>query len=156
MTPMGFLAIVVGLTGIGVVYQVITRGREMRALAVLAGQQRLNYSATDHLRLAPRVAEHFPIPGAADLRVYDLIYGASAERYLHLFTVEYTAGVVHMRHRVRRACMFDESRDPQHRGQAPLIRLAPHDLPLLEQYQHLLAQDEANAGEANAGEAASR
>lgn len=115
----------------------VQRRRRRIALRDLATQWRMNYSPFDPLRLTARVAHHFPIPGAANLKVSDVIYGMEGDHYRYIFTAEFTTGVVRTKHRLVRAATFCEPRDFRH-GQAigPLI-LAPAGLPLVEQYQKL-------------------
>ncbi len=113
-------------------------------LCALATHWRMNYSPFDPLRLTARVAHHFPIPGAANLKVSDVIYGMEGDRYRYIFTAEFTVGVVRTKHRLVRAATFCEPRDFRH-GQAigPLF-LAPEGLPLVAQYQHLAPRASQN------------
>ena len=99
----------------------------------------MHYCPTDRFRLADRVAERFPLCGAADVRVLDLIYGIEGDRYRYLFTAEYTLGTVSAKRRIRQAASFSE---PRHREspQAPSeVTLAPADRPLPQQYRYLAA-----------------
>jgi hypothetical protein len=118
--------------------------QQRRVLHRLAVESRLHFSRTDQLRLAPRLAEALPVPGAAGISVSNLIYGSGAGVHRYVFTVEYTVGVMHRRERVRRAAAFSEPRERCGTGTAtPCLALAPEELPMPEQYRTLL-QDRAS------------
>jgi len=113
------------------------RRRRHRKLRALAAQWRMTYSADDRLRLADKVADRFPIPGAADVHVNDVIYGADKDAYRYVFTAEFTIGVVRTKHRRVRVASFTEPRDRDSVDSAGPLVLAPDRLSLLEQYRHL-------------------
>jgi len=100
----------------------------------------MNYSPLDQFRLTQRVIRDFPVPGAANIRVQDLIYGLVHNRYRYVFTAEYTIGVLSAKRRVQRAGALSEPRDatlpPLDSAEEP-IALAPAGLPLLDQYRML-------------------
>ncbi len=98
----------------------------------------MHFSLFDRLRLTDRVAQAIPIPGAAAVRVFDLLYHSDAGRHHYVFTVEYTLGVVQSKHRLRRAAAFSEPRQKGTGQSASPIRMAPPELTLLEQYRYLL------------------
>jgi hypothetical protein len=95
----------------------------------------MNYSPRDQLKLGSRIASQFPVPGAANLRVTDLIYGTERARHRYVFTAEFTVGVVHRKRRIVRAAAFVEAREASE--DAGELTLAPADLPLAEQYRRL-------------------
>ena len=116
------------------------RRRSRGALRKLAVEWRMNYGPADTLRLTSKVARHFPVPGEANLRVVDVIYGADPsdpDRYRYVFTAEYTEGVVEAKHRLVRVGTFSEPRDREHGGPPRQVALAPAGLSLIEQYRHL-------------------
>ena len=140
MPPRGLLSLAIAITALAAIAQRSVRIRWERRLRALAAEWGLNYSPRDQLRLGARVAAQFPIPGAANLRISDLIYGTEGARRRYVFTAEFTVGVVHRKRRMVRAAAFAESRqlsgevgDSVDSGE---LTLAPADLPLLEQYRH--------------------
>ncbi len=142
MSPLVLLGIAVGTTTAAALWDVTQRRRRGRQLRALASEWRMTYSPADALRLTDRIARQFPIPGAADVRVRDVIYGSDRDRYRYVFTVEFTTGVIRTKHRNVRVAAFSEprTRDPQrerlHSIIAPVI-LASGDSSLWEQYRQL-------------------
>jgi hypothetical protein len=141
MTPAQFLGLVLALTAFAAAWQLILRQRHVTRLRRLAEQWNMHYSATDRFRLAPRVAQRLPVPGAAAVRVVDLLYGVEKDNYRYLFATEYTVGVLRTKLGLRRVATFSESRDPAKHMTATLadeeLVFAPESLPLIEQYRHL-------------------
>jgi hypothetical protein len=138
MPPIILLAVMCALTAAALMTDTLRRRRIHRALRRLAVEQRMHFSAYDQLRLAPRVANGLDIPGAAAVGIVDLLYASEDGRYRYIFTVEYTTGVVQSKRRIRRAAAFSEPRDRTATVPPCAIRMAPLDLPLLEQYRWLL------------------
>lgn len=137
-SPLYLLAALLLLTIVLVIVQATRRGRIHCALRRLAGERDLHFSCRDQLRLTGRVAEHLPIPGAAHVRVVDLLYGTASGVHRYVFTAEYTTGIVRSKKRVRRVATFSEPRDAR-TGDAPCsIRLAPAELAVVDQYRALL------------------
>lgn len=117
----------------------IVRRRRQRLIAALARQWQMHYSPNDVFNLAPRIASRLPVPGAADVRVRDLLYGTEPAGHRCIFCAEYTVGVV--RSRKRRWSVLSVF-EPRGRSDAPgwaSLRIAPEDLPLVEQYESLRA-----------------
>src|SRR5690349_7358490 len=137
MTPMMFLALALLITAVAVVAQHILRARQLAELNALAQQWKMHFSATDRFRLAPRVAQRLPDPGAAAVRVVDLIYGIDRDRYRYLFAAEYTIGVLRTKIGIRRVGTLSEPRDRSTASAADELIHAPEHLPLFEQYRHL-------------------
>jgi hypothetical protein len=140
MTPLYFLALALLLTATALTVDYLLRRRVRRQLQQLAAELKMAYSHSDRFGLADRVAEHFPIPGAAALRVIDLLYSSDAQSYRYLFSAEYTSGVIRSKRRMLRAVML---REPKGRSDPTVwsnMRLAPENLSLIEQYRHLAAQ----------------
>lgn len=137
MTTLDLLALTVGATAVAVASESITARRRRKSLRGLAAEWRMTYSRFDSLRLTPKVATKLPVPGAANLRITDVIYGIDHERYRYVFRAEFTIGTVRTKRRYARVATFTEPRDRQ-RGavNAPVI-LAPDSGTLVEQYRHL-------------------
>ncbi len=137
MPPLILLAALVAATVAGVAVD----GGRRRAAAVayrrLAVAHEMHYSPGDPLRVTARVAAALPVPGAAAVRVIDLLYRTDAAGHHYVFTAEYTVGVVNIKHRVRRAAAFTEPRGAS--GPPPVVRLAADGVPLVRQYESLLA-----------------
>ena len=137
MTPLDVLGFTVGATAFAVAAESVVAGRRRRALRRLAAEWRMTYSRLDSLRIGPRVARTFPVPGAANLRVTDVIYGIENERYRYVFRAEFTVGTVRKRRRVARVATFSEPRDRQRpQGTAPVV-IAPDTGSVVDQYRHL-------------------
>lgn len=137
MTPFDVLAFAISATALAVAAESAAARRRRKVLRQLAANWRMTYSRFDSLRLTPKVARSFPIPGAANLLVTDVIYGIEHERYRYVFRAEFTVGTVRTKKRLARVATFSEPRDrlkPQ--GAAPVV-LAPDQGSLLEQYRHL-------------------
>ena len=145
MTPLEFLAFMLVVTAVAAGVHAIRRRRHMAALRRLAEEAWLHFTAADRFRLAPRIAQRLPVPGAAAVRVLDLIYGVERQNYRYVFATEYTVGVLRSKQGVRRVVTFTEPRDPSAAaddcGRRPdELVFAPEDLPVIEQYRHLLRQ----------------
>jgi hypothetical protein len=138
MSPLLLLIFVIVLTAVAVAVDSYRRGQTHCALRQLAKERRMHFSRHDQLRLTSRVATHLPIPGAAYVRVIDLIYGSDGGRHRYVFTAEYTAGVVRSKKRIRRVAAFTEPRQRTDAGQICDIQLGPDELSLIEQYRALL------------------
>jgi hypothetical protein len=137
MTPLDVLAFTVSATAVAVAAESVAARRRRRALRRLAADWRMTYARFDSLRLSPKVARSFPIPGAASLRITDVIYGIEHERYRYVFRAEFTIGTVRTKQRLARVATFSEPRDRQRpQGTAPVV-LAPDEGSLVEQYRHL-------------------
>ena len=98
----------------------------------------MRYAADDVLRLAPRLARVFPVPGAADLYVCDVVYRREARGFRYLATIQYTRGVIGAKRRMRQVVTFTESHDANPIDAPASLELAPDNLPLLRQYEQLL------------------
>ncbi len=110
--------------------------REQAVYRQLAGTCGAHFSRHDTLRLTPRVAAEFPIPGAAAVRVIDLVYRTDFSAHHYVFTAEYTLGVIGPKRRVRRAAACSE---PRAGRTAFIVRLADESLSLPKQYAALLS-----------------
>ncbi len=141
MTPLEFLTFMIAITAGAAAVEAMRRRRHMTALRRLAAERGMHFSAADRFRLAPRVAQRLPVPGAAAVRVLDLLYGVERDNYRYVFATEYTTGVLRSKTGVRRVATFAEPREPgdkNHPGDIGELVFAPEELPLVEQYKHLL------------------
>jgi len=146
LTPSEFLAVMLVITGAAAVAQLIVRQRRVAQLRALAEEWRMHFSATDRFQLAPRVAPRLPVPGAAAVRVSDLLYGIERENYRYVFCTEYTTGVLRTKTGIRRIATFVEPRDGSGAPACASLLFAPQVLPLIEQYRHLLRECEEPRG----------
>jgi hypothetical protein len=117
--------------------QIVARARHVSQLKALAATWKMHFSAGDRFRLAPRVAERLPVPGAAGVRVFDLIYGIEQDHYRYLFSTEYTVGVLRTKTGCRQVATFTEPREPGSATKRSELLFAPADLPMIEQYRRL-------------------
>ncbi|MBC8107822.1 MAG: hypothetical protein H7Z14_14635 [Anaerolineae bacterium] len=137
ISPLQFLAIAIALTAGGRLLHVIFRNRRRQALQALARDWRMHYSMHDRFEISDRLAENFPLPGAAEIRAVDLIYGTEGEFYRFIFTAEYTAGVVRAKHRLRRVVTFREPKGQSSSAHWSRLILAPEELEPFDQYRRL-------------------
>jgi len=145
MTPLQFLLLASGVTAIAAGVNYVLRQRQLRALRELAAAWNMHFSPTDRFRLAARIVPRLPVPGAAAVRVTDLLYAIEREQYRYIFLTEYTVGVLRTKHGLQRVATFCEPRDapPQESIAAAAapdgpLEFAPEELPLVQQNQHLL------------------
>src|SRR5947209_4819833 len=108
MVPLTFLASLVALTLLALAGQSLERRRVHHTMRKLAVQWKMHYADSDRFQITPRVRENFPVPGASDVVVADLLYRQEAKLYRYYFTVEYTHGVIRTKHRIRHAATFCE------------------------------------------------
>lgn len=137
MSPTQFLVLVVMITvGLSAGTRILER-RRRAVLRRLAASWQMHYTPTDRFRLAPRVAPRLPVPGAAAVRVKDLIYGLEGTDQLrYIFVAEYTVGTVAAQHRRESVVSFAEPRERRD-GSAVELIVAPEGLGVIEQYEHL-------------------
>lgn len=140
MTPLEFLTLMIAITALSAAIEAFRRFRHGNALRKLAAQRGMHFSAIDRFRLAPRIAQRLPVPGAAAVRVLDLLYGVEKQNYRYVFSTEYTTGVLRSKTGVRRVATFAEPRDPAEKREMGELTFAPETLPLVDQYKHLLDQ----------------
>ena len=142
MFPLTFLGTMLALTALAVGFNLLARARRRAKLSKLAAQWGMRYVGRDPFHLAAKVSAQFPLPGAADVTIIDLIYGSEPGRHRYLFTVHYTQGVVRAKNRRRRVATFSEPRDAEGAemnegsGVGALL-LAPENLSITQQYVHL-------------------
>ena len=136
LPPILLLLILLGFTAVAALGHYGARMRHVGKLKELAAQQQMHFAADDRFRLAGRVAPHIPIPGAAAVRVCDLVYGVAGSNYRYIFRAEYTIGVLRTKTSIRRVASFSEPREGG--NGTPKIIFAPEHLPLMEQYRQML------------------
>ena len=144
ITPLQFLLTLLAVTAMAGVAQWMIRQRQVRRLRRLAAERKMHFSAADRFKLAARIAPLIPIPGAAAVRVADLIYGVEREHYRYVFATEYTTGVLRTKTGVRRIATYREPRTPGGAEPSRELLFAPESLSLLGQYEHLLTQQAEN------------
>jgi hypothetical protein len=137
MSPWLLFIFALLLTAAGWLWKVVAVRRYQYRLAHLAATWRMHYSRADRFRLSDRVAERMPEPGAAQVRVSDLIYGNEVGRYRYVFLVAYTEGVARLKVRRRRVATLCEPKDRTGPANWTPLVLAPQDLTIVEQYEHL-------------------
>ena len=135
MTPSQLLLLMITVTAAAGGVQLVLRRRLVKRLRALAQERKMHFSAADRFRLAARIVSLLPVPGAAAVRVSDLVYGVEQQHYRYVFRTEYTVGVLRSKTGIRRVARFREPRD---RSAAPQLTFAPEHLPLLEQYRQML------------------
>jgi hypothetical protein len=141
MSPLLFLGLMLLLTATAVTVDFLSRRRLRCQLQTLATELKMAYSHRDRFALADRVAEHFPVPGAAAVRVIDLLYSSDAESYRYLFSAEYTSGVIRSKRRLLRAVSLREPKGISDPSIWSNMLLAPGNLSLIEQYRYLAASN---------------
>lgn len=135
--PTSLLFLMIALTGVAIVISTVSRRSRERRIRALAREWDMQYSRRDVFNLASRVASRLPVPGAADVRVRDLIYGVEHGGHRCIFSAEYTAGVV--RSKTRRQCVLSvlEARGCSASEPWTSFQIAAEELPLDEQYRSL-------------------
>jgi len=139
LTPAWALFGLLAITAVAAARQFQRRCRQAKRLCRFARQWEMHYSRDDRFKLVRRMSNPLPQPGAADLRVVDVLFATHHHRHLYIFTIQYSLGALTGIHRHARAAAIAE---PVHRGAiheaAPMqLTLAPENLPLLRQYQSL-------------------
>jgi hypothetical protein len=137
MSPTSLLVLALTLTALAYSWRAVAVGRYQHRVAKLAERWRMHYAAADRFRLSDRVAERLAVPGAAQVRVSDLIYGNEEDRYRYVFLVAYTEGVARQKVRSRRVGTLCEPKDRTGPANWTPLVLAPEGLTILEQYEHL-------------------
>jgi hypothetical protein len=140
MLPLIHLYVVLAVTLAAYGFVRWERGRGRRVLRGVAGELELTYAAVDPFGLAGKLADRFPVAGAARLVVSDLVYGARGDRYLYIFTAECTIGAIRMKKRLRLVALYCEPVDPHAPAavsQACAVELGPAGKEWEDQYRVL-------------------
>jgi len=140
VSPTLYLLFLLAILFIAIVAGALSRFRRRRRLRVCARRWNMHFAPGDRLRLARRIAERFPIIGAANISVRDLLFRTDNNRHDYLFTVDYTVGVI--RGKVGRSTVagFSEpvSRGTRFHSTPPVLSLAPPNLTGPAAYEHVL------------------
>jgi hypothetical protein len=137
MSPLLFLAVMIAVTGAGCFAQALARSRRRRALRELADEWHMRYVPGDLFHIGRRIAATFPIEGASDLLILDLIYGTQGQRHRYVFTAQYSIGPITRPVREERVMTFCEDKDSGHGcANSPMV-LGDEGLRLVEQYRRL-------------------
>jgi len=152
--PLMFLASLLAVTVLAFAIHRALRHRRKEALRKLASQRGMQYSQSDLFALADRIGPTFPVPGAADLRVIDLIYATRTGRHLYVFTTEYTRGVSQRQWREEMVVGFCEPTTADGTNVTPLTP-AREGLTILEGYGELLKRWDDHSVESTASPAES-
>jgi hypothetical protein len=116
------------------------RRREHRLYRAIAVEHGMHFSPGDPLRVTARIGGKLPIPGAAAVRVIDLMYRTDAAAHHYVFTAEYTLGTLDARRRVRRVAAWNEPKAAAAgRGADAPVVIAGDTGRLVDQYRELLA-----------------
>ncbi len=111
MAPLELLIVVMAVTIGAAAWQYLMRYPHRTGLRRLARQWGMNFVAFDRFRITERLREMFPVPGAADLRVVDVMYGLDEDCHRYVFTVHYTLGALRGKRRVWRVASMLEPRE---------------------------------------------
>jgi hypothetical protein len=145
MPPLLLLLLLIAVTAAAFLISALLRKASSARLSALASTWQMRFTPEDRFQLTPRIAAHFPTPGAADVVLRNLIYGQEAAgSYRYFFTIEYTLGVVRTkRRRVAVGMLLETARGP---NASPFsgVTLAPPELPLAQQYEWLRQQHGAS------------
>jgi hypothetical protein len=138
MSPWQFFILMLLVTSLAAGWQAMACFSRRFQLCKLARQWEMQFAPQDRLRLANRIAAKIPVPGASNVRVYDLLFDTNGSRHRYVFTVEYGLGVVRGKRRRWRVAGFVE---PVWRAGGTAadcnLTLAPQELSLAQSYQHV-------------------
>jgi hypothetical protein len=134
------LVILLAAVSIDAVFRLVRRKR----LRAAARKWNMHFAPGDRLRLAKRIVGLFPVPGAANISVRDLLYRTEASKHHYLFTVDYTVGVIRGKVGRSRVAGFTEpvSRGGRTNLAPPSLTLAPSNLTGPAAYEQVLREVE--------------
>ncbi|MCC7350846.1 MAG: hypothetical protein IT446_09775 [Phycisphaerales bacterium] len=133
-SPGEFLTAMVGAGALFFAWRLWVRAERRRRLRALAERMGMHFCPADRFRIGPRLPPLLDCVGAADVRVYDVIYGVESERYRYVFAAEFTCGVVYTKRRCRRIVGMIETKDGPSGGSVS-VRIADGQQSLIDQYQ---------------------
>jgi hypothetical protein len=139
MNPSFYLVGLLTISTAAAVWQYRVRRGLAKQLRAVAISWDMNYSPGDPLRLTPRIAAAFPVPGAAHIAITDLVYGLDRDHYRYYLATEFTVGLTRSKKRIRRVITFTEPRTGVNRAFSPML-VAPADLGIVEQFHELRKQ----------------
>jgi hypothetical protein len=137
MSPSLFFLLTLAVTVGAMIVHAVARRALRCKLAALADEWKMHYCPDDRFQLADRVAEMLPLPGAARVRVTDLIYGNEDDGYRYVFSASFTLGVLCGKKRRMQVATFRESRQRDCADTASPMILADEGLSVVEQYRKL-------------------
>lgn len=135
--PLLLLTLLAALTAVAWAVNALAERRRIRTLCDLAGRWQMRFVREDVFQLGRRLGACIPVPGAADVRVMDVVYGTEGAAHRYILTLEYTLGAVGRHRREARAATFQDSAEPSSANHAPDLKLADPALPLVKQYESL-------------------
>jgi hypothetical protein len=144
MEPIEFLWLLIAYTVVAAMVCWLKNSGRARELRELAAQWHMHYVPDDRLRVAWRIKDCLPVPGAADVCVIDLMYSTEEGQRRYIFTVEYGVGTVHSQRRRRRVMAFDEIAGSSGPERPVALRIAPEGGNVLDRYREM-AQSAASA-----------
>src|SRR5688572_7241313 len=146
MSPGQFLVLVcVAMAAIVIVHVVLLQVRRGQ-IRKLAQEWQMHYTPGDRFKLGTRVATELGVPGAASVRVEDVIYASEGDSYRYYFTAVYTAGVLKRQTDHRRVCTATEKKERSSINEIAALELGPMELPVVEQYRRLRSSATSRAG----------
>jgi hypothetical protein len=139
LNPAFYLVLLLTISAAAAMWQYRIRRRLANVLRGIALTWHMNYSPGDPLRLTPRIAAAFPVPGAAHVAITDLVYGLEGDHYRYYLATEFTVGLTRSKKRIRRVITFTEPRSGENRSFSPML-VAPAELTVVEQFHELRKQ----------------
>jgi hypothetical protein len=145
LSPIIYLILLLVILFGAVTTDAVVRFLRRKKLRAAARKWKMHYAPGDRLRLARRIVSQFPVPGAANISVRDLLFRTEDSRHQYLFTVDYTVGVIRGKVGRSRVAGFTEpvSRGNRTSPTTPSLTLAPPNLHGPEAYEHVLKEVEA-------------
>jgi hypothetical protein len=116
MSPFAFLVFSACLVAAAVAWHQFRRRRRTRQLASLARELGMHYSVSDRFGLASRIPAQLPVTGAADVRVFDVLYRLRSDHYRYICSAEYTTGIIRTKRRQTCVLSITEPKDRRRRG----------------------------------------
>jgi hypothetical protein len=141
MSPGGLLSLMICITAAALIADRADRRRRRVMFQRLAREWGMHFQPRDVLRLAAKVSRDFPIPGAANIKIRDVIYGNEGDLYRFVFTAEYSVGVVRTKHRRLRAATYAEPRSREAVTHPHQVILATEGVKLIDQYRQLAPKE---------------
>jgi hypothetical protein len=144
LSPIIYLILLLVILFGAVTSDAIVRFARQRKLRAAARKWNMHFAPGDRLRLAKRIIGQFPVPGAANVSVRDLLFRTQDSRHQYLFTVDYTVGVIRGKVGRSRVAGFTEpvSRGGKTNSMPSSLTLAPPNLTGLHAYEHVLKEFE--------------
>jgi hypothetical protein len=150
MSPALYLIVLLGLLIAAITIDLIRWYSYSNKLRVCAHGWHMHFAHGDRLRIARRIVHQFPVPGAALIRVRDLIFRTDETRHVYLFTVDFTVGVIRGKVGRSRVAGFSEpvARGHQAEPHPSALIVAPREMSGPAAYQYVMKQME---GKGNGG-----